>query len=99
MHPLNGFAQERRRVRAIMSRVMVGEELADVRQPERTEQCVRHRVQQRVAIGVGDRSAWRFDPNAAEHEGSARSLRRDLVEAVQVVPVTDPHPTVSPWGG
>ena len=98
VHPLNGFAQENRRVGAIMFRIVVREELPDVWKSERTEQRIRDSMQKRITIGMSNRSARSFDADSAEHKRPPRSLRRNLVEAVQVIPVTNPHRSVSPLG-
>jgi len=98
MHSVDGVTKERRRVGAVVPRVLIGKELTDVGKSERTEHGIRHRVQQRIAIGMRNGSARRVDADTAEHKGPARSLRLERIEAVQVVPVPYPHQTVSPWG-
>jgi hypothetical protein len=57
--------------------------LADVAQPERAEQRIGDRMDDDIAVGVGDGADVMGDDDAAEHQAPAG------LQAVDVVAVTD----------
>lgn len=95
-HPANRVAQEDRRVRAVVLRVVVGEKLSNIWERQCAEDRVCDCVQKDIAIGMGDRTRRALDSNPAEHEGAPIAMGRSRFESMQVVAVPDPHRIVSP---
>ena len=80
-----------------MPRVIIREQLADVRLAQRAEQGIRHCVQQRITIGVTNRPERMVDPFTAEHKRLAVAFRRVRLESMQIVPVTDANGLLHFW--
>jgi len=79
------MAQQRAAVGALEARVGVGKVLADIAQGQRTEQRIGERMQQHVAVGMGDQPELVGNAHAAQGDEIA------LAEAVYVVAMADTH--------
>ncbi len=78
-------AQQHAAVGALELRVGVREMLADIPQRRGTKQRVAQRVQQHVAVGMGEQPEPVWNPHAAKRDVVA------FTEAVHVVTVADTH--------
>ncbi len=70
--------------------IVIGKKLPDVGHTRRRQKSVRHGMQECIAIAVGDRPAVKVQPDAPDHERPPLAGRGSGLEAVEVVPVTDP---------
>ena len=70
-------------------RVVIREDLADVRLSKRTQDRVGDRMEEGVAVRMSDRSPVMVDPDSTEDEWLAGSLWRRGLEAVKVVAMAD----------
>jgi hypothetical protein len=84
-----GGIEEDRAVRAVVGGIGVGKELSDVLFAQGAEQGVGDRVQEGVAVGVAHRPPVVLEGEAAEDEASARPIRGDRFEAMEVISMTD----------
>ncbi len=80
-----GFAQQLAAVRALESRIGIGEQLADITQRRSAQQGVGRGVQRNVAVGMGQQTFVVRDANATDHQ------RAFAAEFMYVKTVTDTH--------
>lgn len=84
MDPTEGLGDKDRGIRACPAGVGVGEDLADVRASDRSEEGVGEGVEEDVAIGVACGSAVMFESNAADDEGTTTPDGGKRLQAVEV---------------
>ncbi len=84
-HARPNFAHEHATVHISVSRIGIGEQLADVSQPRRPQQCITQRVQDDVGVTVPAQPAVVLDPHAAQQERTPRSRSMQIVSAPDAI--------------
>ena len=89
LHPANGFREEVHRIPALVRRIVIGKELPDVGLTHGAQQGIGDGMEHDVTIAVPHRTVTVLHVNTTKHERPACSLRRQRLQAMQVVAVTD----------
>ena len=88
---LRHLGEQDERVGSFVSGVGIREERADISCTRSSEQGVRNSVREHIRIGMAGESAL------AGHVDAAQDERAPLEEGMDVVAVSDPHTSASPW--